>query len=241
MEELWSIVSLGSAVRLSYVVTGAIGGVIAAFLLGYWRGRSSSTDDGLIEVAFEAMEHTCDPLKVKRRVRAALASHPDNVQLVFAYASWLDWEGDNVAAIPILREALVRWPGNFDLTCQLAWALVEVGIDLDEAESWIDRANGQNPNSLTVADTRAWLCYKRGDLESALRVLLPSLPLINAHPEISYHAGAIYAGLGDLVAARRYLEVAVRFPRRFSGRADAVKLLGELLSEPSGGGTAARK
>jgi Tfp pilus assembly protein PilF len=161
----------------------------------------------------------------------ALEGHYDDAQTVVAYATWLDWTGQNRQAVPLLRKVLSIQPHDHDVVCQLAWALVDVGENLDEAEQWLKLAMQQNPNSSPVADTRAWLHYRRGEYHRAMESLKSALPLVNKHPEIAYHAGAIFAKLDENDQAITYLRMATQFRRVFSGRQDAFVLLARLESQ----------
>ncbi|MAE65579.1 MAG: hypothetical protein CMJ18_15025 [Phycisphaeraceae bacterium] len=166
--------------------------------------------------------------KIERYYRDALLVTPNDLAVRLEFARWLETDGRNAAAIPVLRKALQSEPYDPQAAAQLAWALADDGKELDEARRWYAVAKQHDPSSPYLLDTGAWIEYQAGEYDRALEVLQPSLRLAKQVPEIAYHAGAIYARLNEPDKARRFLRMALAAKRPFNGRAAAEALLEQL-------------
>lgn len=95
-----------------------------------------------------------------------------------------------------------------------AWVLVDkLERDLEKAERYALRANTLEPNNSAYVDTLAWIYYKQGRLDDALKQQLRAVNLMQgelsplpglseARGELYYHLGAIYEKQGKLNDAR---------------------------------------
>jgi tetratricopeptide (TPR) repeat protein len=84
--------------------------------------------------------------------------------------------------------------------------------------------------NIAAADALAWCYYKNGRDDDARRMIRRALRLGTPHAQIRYHAGMIYARLGDRPLAREYLRSALELDPHFhpvdAGRAaEALKQL----------------
>lgn len=81
----------------------------------------------------------------------------------------------------------------------------------------------QGSRNPLVVDTVAWLAYRAGDVDTAVR-LLEQIRHAD-HPEIRYHRGAVLMARGQADEARRELAAAVDSDVAFAGRDEALRLL----------------
>ncbi len=88
-----------------------------------------------------------------------------------------------------------------------SWALRNTR--LDEAAQYSARALALAPQDVSFMDTQAWIFYLQGKHEQALD-LIRAIPgdILQANPELSYHAGMIYAANGQAELSREYLQLA---------------------------------
>lgn len=148
------------------------------------------------------------------------------------YARWLERVGRICDAVPLLRRLFDQAPGDAEVAAHLAWVLAECGRDLPLARRCVSLAQRKLGASPYLADTVAWIEFRAGNVRQALSLLTPALPEAASTPEIAWHAGAIYARLGQRARAIRYLRMSLASQRCFSGRPQAEKLLDDLTRHP---------
>lgn len=115
-----------------------------------------------------------------------------------------------------------------------AGVVVDVDLALLEADHgdpaaalrYAEAAYAATP-TIRTADAVAWALHRLDRDEEALAYVKKSLRLGSIDPLLRYHAGAIAADVGDAVAARRDLELALKTDPGFSatGAAEARRLL----------------
>jgi tetratricopeptide (TPR) repeat protein len=66
-------------------------------------------------------------------------------------------------------------------------------------------------------DTLAWVCFKKGDADEAKRAIDIALSHGTRDPMLWYHAGEIYAAIGDEDAGAKYLQGALDMDPHFDG------------------------
>lgn len=76
--------------------------------------------------------------------------------------------GDTARALEFYEEAVEINPQNYGIMNNYAYALAQVGIELDKAERMSALAVNAYPNSATFIDTYAWVYYKKGEYKMAL-------------------------------------------------------------------------
>jgi len=85
---------------------------------------------------------------------------------------------------------------------------------LDDALREAEAAYGESPN-VFVADTLAWCYYQNGRYDEARKIIREALKWKTPDANILFHAGMIYAQLGDRPAAQNYLYHALSLNPRF--------------------------
>lgn len=107
-------------------------------------------------------------------------------------------------------------------------------LDLALAEA--ERA-AQTRADVYTADTLAWVYYKNGHYRQAAITVRKALRFDTPEPNMLFHAGMIYAQVGDLKAARHYLSKALSLNPHFDPLASVIagaKLAH--LNRPAGAG-----
>jgi tetratricopeptide (TPR) repeat protein len=103
---------------------------------------------------------------------------------------------------------------------------------LDKAYDLATKAK-EAANEPHIADTLAWILFKRGDYNGALPLLQESVAKLPNLPEIQFHLGMTYYMLGEEGPARAALEKAVDAPADFPAKVQARQRL-TLLTTPAG-------
>ena len=96
--------------------------------------------------------------------------------------------------------------GTYSRQLALFWA--DHDMKLDEALA-IARRERESRADIFTEDALAWCLYKKGMREEARDSIEKALRLGTRDPRLIYHAGMIYAALGDKVKGERYLKQAL--------------------------------
>jgi len=116
---------------------------------------------------------------------------------------------DTKRAIESYRTALKNDPSQAITANNLAFLLAENDGDLKEAEQLAQQARKQFPDSTAVADTLAWVYYKRGAYRSAIDLLRDCVRQDPKNATYFYHLGMAYSGNGDSAQAKEALSQAL--------------------------------
>jgi tetratricopeptide (TPR) repeat protein len=110
----------------------------------------------------------------------------------------------------------------------LAWIYADGDDSLDRALELAQTARAALPNEPSVADTLAWVYYRKNLPASAIPLLRLAIDRAPQDPIYHYHLGLVYAKTGDKAQARQSLERALRLDPRFPGADDARRALATL-------------
>jgi tetratricopeptide (TPR) repeat protein len=110
----------------------------------------------------------------------------------------------------------------------LAWNLLERGGNIDEALGFAQIAKEQMPKSAAVMDTLGWAYYLKGSYLNAIAELEDALQLDPDNPVINYHSGLAHFKNNQAVAAKGFLEKALKLEKNFKGSEDARRVLKEI-------------
>ena len=84
----------------------------------------------------------------------------------------------------------------------LGYSWVEMGRNLDEAKTMIEKAVELRPDDGYIVDSLGWVAYRLGDFEEATRQLELAVELVPGDPIINDHLGDAYWQVGRLNEAR---------------------------------------
>lgn len=136
----------------------------------------------------KAIEMTVDPDRLWRLylVRGGIYERMGN------------WE----QAEPDLRKTVAMAPDQAVALNYLGYALLDRNRNLDEAQRLIEKASALKPADGAIADSLAWVHYRRGDYKRAVTLLEKAVQLEPAEPTINEHLGDAYWRAGRLFEAR---------------------------------------
>jgi Flp pilus assembly protein TadD len=100
---------------------------------------------------------------------AAVQKFPKDDRVLWESVAITEQRGDRQKALERYRMLQQLTPENANVLNNIAFSLAELGRDLDEALSLAERAVRQDPQSPGFADTLAWVQFKRGNTDAALR------------------------------------------------------------------------
>jgi Flp pilus assembly protein TadD len=98
---------------------------------------------------------------------------------------------------------------------QLARFYADHDRQLPDALAAAEAAHRES-SSIHVLDTLAWCLHKNGRHEKARRTIEAALKWKTPDANIHYHAGMIYARLGEKESARRHLKLALQINPHFA-------------------------
>ena len=112
--------------------------------------------------------------------------------------------------------------------------------ELDKALAAAQKARELLPQEPHVADSLAWILFKKGQYRWALSMLEESAEKLSDSPEVQYHLGMARYMLGQNEPARIALQRSLDLNKPFPGIADAKKRLALITLDPSTADPAAR-
>lgn len=161
-------------------------------------------------------------------VDRALAQRPDYLAGWVLKGSLHEALGDRSAANRAYRRVLELSPEFLPALNNLAWNLAEHEGNVDEALKFAQRAVELAPKSAIVNDTLGWLYVKKGVYLKAVSHLEPAAQAAANRPEVHYHLGMAYAGLGETEKAKSSLQRALDLGEGFPGVEEARKTLAQV-------------
>jgi tetratricopeptide (TPR) repeat protein len=164
----------------------------------------------------------------------AVRQQPKSLQAWMLKGTLHEALGQVYEAEEAYRKALEIRPDFIPALNNLAYNLAEHGGNLDEAHKLAARARQLAPQVAGVGDTLGWVQVKKGEFSKALESLEEAARKLPDNPEVHYHLGKAYAGLGERDRAAAALRKALRLSAKFSGADDARKTLEEVKSGAKG-------
>jgi tetratricopeptide (TPR) repeat protein len=163
----------------------------------------------------------------------ALAKAPNNISALTLKAMLLSSVSNYSKAAESYEKILTLAP-RFGLALNnLAYLYCEQIVKLDRAYELAARARDLAPDSPEVADTFAWILYRRGEYSRALGLLVEAAPKLPAQAEVQYHLGMAHYMQGGESEARAALQRALDLNKEFRGAGDARQRLAILAGDPS--------
>src|SRR5207237_9595599 len=92
----------------------------------------------------------------------------------------------------------------------LAFICTEHFNQLDRAYQLAEKARGLQPGEASIADTLAWVYYKKQEYQQAIGLLNEAVTKAPNDPEIRYHLGMCQYMIGNADSARSSFEQSLR-------------------------------
>ena len=116
-------------------------------------------------------------------------------------------------------------PGQVIAYNNLAWLAATRQERLDEALTWIKKANSLAPKGAPIYDTYGWVLRARGDLAGAAKILKEGIAL-EPSADLHYHLGVVQTESGVAAEAQDNFRQALKIAPNFDGANDAKQRLG---------------
>jgi Flp pilus assembly protein TadD len=159
----------------------------------------------------------------------ALAQRPDDIDLAYSHASFIELQGRRDEALALMEALLERAPDNASLLNYIGYTLADAGRDLDRSLQLLLRAVEISPDTDYMLDSLAWACYRLGDYPEAWRHIRRALSLSGEQildATIWDHYGDIALAVGNREEARRgwqnALEMEPEDPAAIRGKLDSL-------------------
>nr|MBI3405525.1 tetratricopeptide repeat protein [Acidobacteriota bacterium] len=136
---------------------------------------------------------------------------------------------NNSKAEEMYKQAIELQADNPIASNNLAFLIAERGGNLDVAMTYAETARKALPDSPNVADTLAWIYFKRGRYGLAIELLEESVHKEASSPTFHFHLGLAYQKLDNKPKAKLHLERALQLmPKGYPDADAARKALAEL-------------
>ena len=135
---------------------------------------------------------------------------PDSEMVLNALALVLDHAGRRNEAKGVY-DAIIRMdPNNAVALNNLAYLMVETGLDTDVALSYAQRAKQLLPDMAEVSDTLGWIYLKKAQYDYAVNAFLELVVKEPGHSTYHYHLAMAYKQKGDKGKAIEQLHEAIK-------------------------------
>ncbi len=134
-----------------------------------------------------------------------------NSTFYFTYGAAAEQAGMLEMAESLLKKSIALDPNNSAQAYNyLGYMWADRGQNLEEAEEMIHKALTGDPDNGAFLDSLGWLCYKKGQLDEALKWLLRAVDNLKPEDATVYdHLADTYLKLGKMDEAVRYWEKAL--------------------------------
>ncbi len=162
-----------------------------------------------------------------QKARTAL---PENENVLLSLALTLDKSGRRPEAQKVY-EAIIRMnPNNGQALNNLAYLMVESGLDSDVALSYAQRAKQLLPDFPEVTDTLGWIYLKKAQNDYAVNAFQDLVAKAPGHSTFHYHLAMAYKQKGDKGKAISELREALKY----NPTAEEHQKISDMLSQLGG-------
>jgi tetratricopeptide (TPR) repeat protein len=161
-------------------------------------------------------------------LQKARTAIPDSEMVLNALALTLDHAGRRNEARSVY-EALIRMdPNNAVALNNLAYLMVETGLDSDVALSYAQRAKQLLPDMPEVSDTLGWIYLKKAQYDYAVTAFQDLVSKAPGHSTFHYHLAMAYKQKGDKGKAIVELHEALKYNPSGEEHQKIMEMLGQL-------------
>jgi tetratricopeptide (TPR) repeat protein len=161
----------------------------------------------LLEISMLEQQKLYDP--ALQKVEHALGIFPQNGELLYRQAIILELTGRRKEAMESMERLIAQDPDHTDALNFVGYTLAEEGQDLNRALVLIRTAVRNEPDNGYVADSLAWVHFRRGELDLAWKEIQRAVSLVDSDPIIWEHFGDIAVSLGEKPRAKAAYEKAL--------------------------------
>ncbi|MGM0461640.1 MAG: tetratricopeptide repeat protein, partial [Fibrobacterota bacterium] len=118
----------------------------------------------------------------------------------------------------LLQDIIASDSANHLASNYLGYSWVDRGVNLSQAKELIENALKQRPNSAAYLDSYAWVHYRLGKPEDALKYINKALEQSQSDYLLFYHKADILKRLEKYETAEQYYKKALSFSEKISDR-----------------------
>lgn len=137
----------------------------------------------------------------------ALEIDPKNVKLMYSLGNAYEKGGQRTRSMQTMESILAEKPDDPSALNFVGYTLALMGRDMERAENLVRKALEIKPDDGYIMDSLAWILFKRGKIDDALKYLEKAFVRVKSDPIISEH-------YGDVLAARNRMEEAAEAYRK---------------------------
>ena len=141
---------------------------------------------------------------------AALGVHPNSTKVYFEYGLLLEKENKREQALKQMSTLLEIDPDHAEALNYVGYTWADMGINLEQALSYIQKAITLKPGNGYIRDSLGWVYFRMGELSRATEEILKAIKLEPNDPYIHEHLGDIYLKLGKREQALKAYKEAQR-------------------------------
>jgi len=161
-------------------------------------------------------------------VKEGLEDYPGSERLRFQLGAIYERQSDFPAAEQEFKKILEGNPDDADVLNYLGYMLVDRGVRLEEATSYIERAVELDPYNGAYLDSLGWAYFKRDDCHQAEIYLQKAIRLNRSDPVIFEHLGDLYAKMENPDRAQEYYKQSITYQEKLEEAERVEKKLDDL-------------
>lgn len=117
---------------------------------------------------------------------------PDDPRLQFRIGVIYDKQGNRTESIERMKRVIAHNAKDVQALNFLGYSYAEMGINLDEALTYLKQAVAIRPNDGFIMDSLGWVYYKLKQYDEAARYLESAVALVEDDSTIAEHLGDVY-------------------------------------------------
>ncbi|OIO10837.1 MAG: hypothetical protein AUJ52_03315 [Elusimicrobia bacterium CG1_02_63_36] len=186
--------------RLSYYLTQAnkLPEAVAVLEKGFARWPENEDIAYFLGLGYDDLKK---PQKAVAMMTKVLSLRPDHRDARFQLGAIYEKLGDMAQVELQFKELLNAHPNDASALNYLGYSLADRDLKLEEAEGYIRKAVGLQPEKGAYLDSLAWVLFKRGKSEEALEILDKAVAMLPDDETVWEHLGDVRDKLGRIDGA----------------------------------------
>jgi len=140
----------------------------------------------------------------------AMKAKPDEVDLQFELGSTYERAGRKADAEKTFQQILDKHPDNSQTLNYLGYMWAESGVNLERAQSMLQKAVAAEPRNGAYIDSLGWVYFRQGKLDLAEKYLTDATKLLPRDATVHEHLGDVLAKRGDVGRALEVYKTALK-------------------------------
>ena len=139
-----------------------------------------------------------------------IEKNPENMEAKYYLATVFERKKEYDRAESLFKEVIEEDPQNAGALNYFGYMLADLGIRLNDALDYVQKALAIEPENGAFLDSLGWAYFKLNDLENAEKYLLQADQRVKDDPVISDHLGDLYYKIGDFQKALDFWSQSVK-------------------------------